>query len=407
MSGPVPDAFDPLVTDEQRDPHELYRGMRARCPVAHSDRFDGFWALTRYDDIRTVLTDPATFITSEQNVVPAVAFTGRRPPLHLDPPEHRRYRQPLSPIFGGQRVARLEPELRRLIAELLDPLIARGRGDFGIEVAVAFPVHAFAHVLNVPVELMERINDIAVRYNGALQDADHDEVKRQSLALYEVAHEVVAARERTPGDPAIDPTTALLQARPDGEPLPRDMVVGTVRQVLVVGIIAPSVVLGSIVKHLAEDGDLQGRLRREPALIPAAIEEFLRLYSPYRGFARTATKDVELGGVRIPKGDPIAMVFTSADRDEAVFDDPDSFDLDRAADHLAFGLGPHRCPGAPFARLQLRVALEELLARTHRFERDGPVTMTRWPEYGVRSLPLRVESQTTPRADRSRSSSSE
>ncbi len=382
--------FDPLVGDEQVDPHVLYREMRSACPVARSERFGGFWALTRYADVVEVLTSPDTYITSVQNVVPAVAFTGRRPPLHLDPPEHAVYRRPLNEVFGGARVAALEPAIRAIAGDLLEPFVRAGGGNFSDAFAIPFPVHAFAHILNVPPGMMARINEIAVVYNRALQRADDDEVKRTSLGLYELARELVAMREAAPANPATDPTSALLAARVDGQPLPRDMVVGTVRQVLVVGIIAPSVVLGSIVHHLAQDPERQQQLRGEPRLIPGAVEEFLRLYSPYRGFARTARRDVTLSGRRIPAGEPIAMIFTSADRDGEVFEDPDCFRLGRPERHIAFGLGPHRCPGAAYARLQLSVALKELLERTAAMSVAGSVRMTRWPEYGVRSLPLRI-----------------
>jgi len=168
------------------------------------------------------------------------------------------------------------------------------------------------------------------------------------------------------------------------------MVVGTLRQVLLVGIVAPRFVLGSFAVHLAGDPALQDRLRADPSLIPDAVEELLRLYSPYRGFARTPNKDVEIGGCLIRSGEPVAMVFTSANRDEAVFPDPDAFRLGRPGRPIAFGLGPHHCPGANWARMELRVALEELLGATTSFELTGPVEMTRWPEFGPESVPLRL-----------------
>jgi cytochrome P450 len=169
------------------------------------------------------------------------------------------------------------------------------------------------------------------------------------------------------------------------------MIVGAIRQLLVVGIIAPTVVIGSIVVHLADNVALQQQLRQEPKLIPAAIEELLRLYSPYRGFARTATQDVEIRGRKIKKGEPIALLFTSANRDESVFPNADQFDIGRPANkHMAFGRGPHQCAGAPLARVELRIAIEEVLAQTQGFVVDGPVQMTRWPEYGPISVPIKL-----------------
>jgi cytochrome P450 len=162
--------------------------------------------------------------------------------------------------------------------------------------------------------------------------------------------------------------------------------------VLVVGIIAPTVMIGSIAVHLARDPDLQRRLREDPSLQEAALEEFLRLYTPYRGFARTARCPVEIGGVSISPGEPIALVYASANRDDAKFPNGGEFVLGREniGEHLAFGRGPHSCPGAPLARLQLRVALEELLARTGSIELAGDVVPTRMPEIGALNVPVRL-----------------
>jgi cytochrome P450 len=388
-------AFDPLVLDTNVDAHELYTRMRRECPVAHSDRFGGFWAVFGYEDVRRVLTEP-DFITSVQNIVPKIAFTGRRPPLHLDPPEHTVYRRILQPLISDARVSAIVPTIRRYAEDLLRPLVDRGHGDFGEEFAANFPILAFARFLNVSDEMMYRIRDEFDLFNGAIKDDDADRMVTASLALYDITRELVAQRTEHPEDPSVDPTSALLAARVDGEPLPIEMVVGTVRQVLLVGIVAPRVVLGSMVVHLAQDQNLQGLLRREPGRIASAIEELLRLYSPYRGFARTARSDVTIGDRLIKKDEPIAMVFTSANRDERVFEAADEFRFDRAERHIAFGLGPHQCPGAPWARMELLVALETLLSMTTSFELAAPVDMTRWPEFGATSVPLRVVGAPSP-----------
>jgi cytochrome P450 len=395
LNAPDPVGFDPLVSDTVRDPHELYRAMRAQCPVAHSDRFGGFWAITRYRDVRRVLTESGTFITSVQNIVPKIAFTGRRPPLHLDPPEHTAYRTILNPLMSAARVAAVEPIVREYAATCLRPMLERGGGDFGTEFAGNFPVMSFARFLNVDNTTMARVQTHFLDFNKAIKDDQPQGMRDASLALYDLTRELIADRVASPRDPAVDPATALLQARPGGEPLPTELVVGTLRQVLLVGIVAPRFVLGSFAVHLASDTTLQDQLRAEPSLIPAAVEELLRLYSPYRGFARTANRDVEIGGCPIGKDEPIAMVFTSANRDEEVFAEPDEFRFGRPARHIAFGLGPHACPGANWARMELRVALEALLGATTRFELTGPVEMTRWPEFGPESVPLRLHRRTT------------
>ncbi|MCC7412753.1 MAG: cytochrome P450, partial [Gammaproteobacteria bacterium] len=214
--------------------------------------------------------------------------------------------------------------------------------------------------------------------------------RETSLLLYEMARALVAKRKRAPLDPGEDAASALLAVRVDGEPLPDEMIVGTIRQVLVVGIIAPTVVIGSIAVHLARDPELQARLRADTGLVEAAVEEVLRLYTPYRGFARTATHDVEIRGRRIPAGEPIALVYASANRDEEVFEDAESFRLDRPnmCESLAFGRGTHNCPGAALARLQLRVTLEEILRQTRGFRLAGAIVPTRFPEIGALRVSL-------------------
>jgi cytochrome P450 len=390
MREELPNDFDPLAPETFDSPYELFSRLRAECPVAHTHAWDGVWALAKYDDVRAAAADSSTFITSVQNVVPKVAFTGRRPPLHLDPPEHTPYRAALNPLLSEARVAALEPAIRRFSGELLDPLIARGKGDICGDFSSHLPIYVFAEWMKMPPDMVEALRQVGRNYNVAVQSNDISVTKETSLELYDMARALISLRQREPLDPAEDPTSALLAARANGEALPEEMVVGCVRQVLVVGIIAPTVVIGSICVHLTRHKDLQQRLREEPSLIPAALEEFLRLYTPYRGFARTAVKDVTIRGCIIEPREPIALLYASANRDEEVFEDADVFKLDRPniKDHLAFGRGPHNCVGAPLARLELRVALEELLARTEDFDLDGPIKPTRFPEIGALEVPL-------------------
>ena len=177
-----------------------------------------------------------------------------------------------------------------------------------------------------------------------------------------------------------------------GKPLPDDMLVGCVRQILVVGLVAPPVFLGSVAVHLARDPDLQQHLRDNPQHDVEAVEEFLRLYTPYRGFARTSRSGTVLGGREISPGEPIALAYASANRDAAVFDDPDSFRLDRhnVRDHLAFGRGPHRCAGMGMARLEFQIAFRGLLDATRSITLAGEVRMSGMPEVGPVHVPLRV-----------------
>lgn len=383
--------FDPLTPETFDSPYDEYRRLREHCPVAHSTAWGGFWALTKHDDVVAAASDSKTFITSVQNVVPKVAFTGRRPPLHLDPPEHTPYRRALAPLLSERRVALLEPVIREICRDLLQAMVAKGGGDIVAEFSAPMPIATFANWMNLEADAIAELTRVGRDYNIAVQSNDLDETKRSSLLLYDMARALVDDRKAHPLPPDEDATSALLAASIDGEPLPEEMIVGTIRQVLVVGIIAPSVTIGSMVVHLSRDRGLQCTLRQDPSLIPAAVEELLRLYTPYRGFARTAVHDVEIRGTTIPGGEPIAVVYASANRDAEVFEEPDTFCLDRAnmKDSVAFGRGPHACVGAALARLELKVALEELLAAAASFSLAGEPVQTRFPEIGALSVPIR------------------
>ena len=387
-----PQDFDPLAPETFDSPYAVYSDLRQRCPVAHSQAWNGFWALMEYDDVLAALQQSDTYITSVQNVVPKLAFTGRRPPLHLDPPAHTPYRRALNPLFRPERMLALEPVIRRHAVTLLQPLVDRGGGDICEEFTSHLSIYVFASWMNMPEQMLSDLRAIGRAYNIAVQKFEDELVKETSLKLYDIAREVIRLRKLQPLDPLDDPASALLVARDDeGELLPEDMILGTIRQVLVVGIIAPTVIIGSICVHLSRDQQLQQQLRERPDQIPAALEEFLRLYTPYRGFARTANKDVTVQARTIPKGEPIALVYASANRDEKIFEDAGSFRLDRPNinRHLAFGTGPHRCAGMPLARSELRIALEEILAGTEQFELCGEVKVTRFPEIGALNVPLK------------------
>jgi cytochrome P450 len=385
--------FDPLLPETFDSAHADYARLRGQCPVAHTDAWGGFWALMRYDDVKRAASDSATFITSKQNVVPRVAFTGRRPPLHLDPPEHTPYRRALNPLLSEASALELEPVTRRFARDLLAPMVAKSGGDICAEFSSYLPVQVFGEWMNMPEGSLPVLHEAGRAFNIAVQSAVEDTMKQTSLKLYDLARELIALRKYEPMDPARDPTSALLAARHKGEALPDDMIVGTVRQVLVVGMIAPMVMVGSMAVHLSRDRALQAKLRAEPALLSDAVEEFLRLYTPYRGFARTAVRDVEVCGRTIPEGEPIALVYASANRDEAVFPNGAEFVMNRPniAEHLAFGRGPHNCPGIHIGRMQLRVALDELLKATKGFALAGEIKPTRFPEIGALSVPLRFE----------------
>ena len=283
--------------------------------------------------------------------------------------------------------------IRAICRDLLVKMAAKGGGDICADYSAHMPVAVFAHWMNLSAESIAELTEVGRRYNIAVQSNDIEATKETSLLLYDMARGVVADRKANPLSVEDDATSALLAARFDGQALPEELIVGTIRQVLVVGLIAPTVVIGSMAVHLGRDRALQDRLRADPALVPAAVDELLRLYTPYRGFARTAVRDVTIRGRTIPAGDPIALVYASANRDADVFEQPDCFRLDRPnmKDSLAFGRGPHMCVGAALGRLELIVALEELLAAAPGFALAGEPQPTRFPEIGALSVPVRFE----------------
>lgn len=380
--------FDVPEEEDFDTPHALFAELRGHCPVAWSNDLGGFWAVTKHADAAHVLENWRMFTTTIQNVVPPVATTQRRPPLHLDPPANVPYRNAIMRFLTPDRLTDWQPRVAAMVARFLDPWIDGGGGDICKEFSFLLPIALLAEFFNLPPDHAERIRLVGSEFNMALQRQDFDTLRAKSDELYEIASALIDDRKANPRDPDSDPTASLLAVRVDGVPLSDDLVLGALRQFLLVGIIAPTTFIGSMAVHLARHPDHHADLTADPSLVPVATEELLRLYTPYRGFARTAREDVVLGGREISAGDPLAVVFTSANRDEAVFEDADSYRLDRPArDLLTFGRGPHMCPGSPLARILLTEVLRQLVTRTGRLELASDIEMTRWPEYG----PLRAE----------------
>jgi cytochrome P450 len=205
------------------------------------------------------------------------------------------------------------------------------------------------------------------------------------------AIDLVADRRRAPRDPGTDMASGLIAHDADGRRFTEEEVAGMIRLLLIGGHTVPKNFLGSAVWHLARDANLQERLRHEPQRLRAAIEELLRYYSANQALVRVATKDVSIGGREIPEGCPVALHFLSANQDEEVFEAPDVFDAERSPNrHIAFGIGPHICIGQSVARLQARLALSGLLARTANFSVAGAPQWARWTEFGISELSLMI-----------------
>ncbi|MBI5031590.1 MAG: cytochrome P450 [Chloroflexi bacterium] len=386
--------WDPLDPETFRDVTETYRKMRERCPIAHSDRWGGFWALTRHADITRVASDNETFISSIQNLVPMSPRSGvPRRPLQVDPPEHAHFRRAMNPYFETERVAVLEPTLRQLAARYLESLITKGRGDAMDEYARCLPIRAICAFLRTPEEDADWIQARSSKYVEAISKDDRATASALSGELDQYARRFVANRRTAPLDPHLDIVSGMFQATIDGKPIADEIIAGFVRGLIVAADRSTSNGIGSSILHLAQDQNLQNYLRQNPSRLPDAIEEFVRLYAPSHATARTATREIEIGGKTIHAGEVVAMVFLAGNRDSQIFDRPDEFDLNRNPNpHLGFGHGVHKCAGQSLARLQLRIALEEFLARTSSFELDGTIVFNTWPEYGPQALPIRFPS---------------
>lgn len=383
--------FDPTIHEDFTTAHDQFKRLRSTCPVAYSKEYDGYWGVFRYEDVVRILKDN-NFVTSVQNVVPRVATTGRRPPLHLDPPEHTPYRQTIVPFLAKRKLKELEPYIRQTVISLLNPLIEKGEGDICEDFSRKLPGYIFECFFNIERELALEIREVTKEYVSALHQVNNQKVQESSQRLYKIAQTMIDMRKKNPMNPEDDIVSAFLVKKHNGELLPKPLVLGTIRQLIVVGMIAPVIFIGSMTVHLSENKGIQQRIRNNISLVPAAIEEYLRLFTPYRGFARTPKKDVVIGGRTIKKDEPIAVVFSSANRDESIFPEPDQFIINRPniKKHIAFGVGPHSCPGAPLARLMLRITLEELLQRTNDIELNGDIKMARWPEWGAISVPIKI-----------------
>ena len=376
--------FDPFEPDFVANPHPTWARLREQHPVARGARWD-FWALTRYDDVRTVSADYGTFTSELGIVVPSNPVSGRRAPLHFDPPEHPRYRRPLNAALSEKKVRGLEPRIRELAIELLQPILARGRGEVVTELSSPLTALVYAEFVQLPKDEALELNAHSEEFERAQARLDVETAERENKLLYEACRKLVRERRAAPLDPSEDIVSSLLQLDEDDE-----FVAGSVRQLLIAAHVAPTAAIASAIRHLAEDQALQTGLRASPEQIPAAVEELLRLYTPNQGFARTARRDAKIRGCPVREGEQVALVLTSANRDADIFPEPDTYRPGREAQHLAFGHGPHKCPGSHVARAELRIALEELLARTERFDVTGEVEMTPWPLYGPARLEIAI-----------------
>ncbi|MEO8717529.1 MAG: cytochrome P450 [Burkholderiales bacterium] len=383
MNDPLPPDWDPRADAVLQDQLTAYDDMRARCPVAYSD-FLG-WSLFRHADVTRVLHDPATF----SNVV----SRRRAVPNGMDPPEHTEFRRILDPYFAPERMAAFEPACRQIAASLTQGLLERDEVELVAEYAQSFALQVQCAFLGWPPDMREALRSWTRKNQAATQAQDRARMTQIAGEFDGYINELLRVRRKAGAAASEDFTTSLLRVRVRNRPLRDEEIVSILRNATAgeVGTIAAAV--GILVHFLAENPEAQRQLREQPSVLPAAIEEILRIHGPLVANRRVTTRAVEIGGRRIGAGEPVSIIWISANRDERVFEDPKAFRPDRdAAPNLLYGAGIHVCPGAPLARLEMRVAMEELLGRTTRIEpsRNRTPTKATYPASGFVALPLRV-----------------
>jgi cytochrome P450 len=392
--------FDHTDSGWVADPYPIWDELRHTCPVAHSDRYGGTWLPVSHDDVAAVAYDTEHF-TSRSVVVSEIrpgpedlpAPIGLAPPITSDPPFHALARRMLLPAFSPKAIAALEPLTRSLCRELLDATTGRKEIDAAVDYGQHIPLRVIIGMLGFP----QADADIFRRFiRMVLEDVDQSVEERQEVIDSGEIDEYLDARiAEHEAEPTDDLTSFLMQAELDGEKLAPEHVRGTMLLLMIAGIDTTWSAIGASLWHLAQHpGDLH-RLVTEPDLMPTAIEELLRVYAPVT-MARLVAKDFEFRGCPMKEGDWLLLPFPAANRDPEMFPDADRVVLDRAENrHAAFGLGIHRCIGSNLARMELRVALEEWLARYPSFELADPsmVTWSAGQVRGPRTLPVRILSQ--------------
>jgi cytochrome P450 len=385
-------------------PHELFKRLRSECPVHWTPQITeypneaGFWSVTRPGDIHTVSRDWKTY-SSEVGGVTAVTEGF---PLELqqamfigmDPPKHDRLKMLFQAGFTPKRIAGHEPAIRQIVIEALDRLQGRETCDLVIDVAQPVVSRVIGSFMGIPPE-----DDAiwATLMNAALGTGDEDLnpygvegiAEKVLPEIFERCRRLIAERRESPTD---DLTSVLVHAEIEGQKLEEHEIVMGFFLLVAAGNDSTKATYCSGMRALMEHPDQRRLLIEDPALVPAAVEESLRMFPAFAHFRRTATCDTELAGQKISAGEKVVMWYASSNRDESVYEDPDRFDVTRNPEHQAFGAGGrHFCLGTALARLELRVLFEETLARYPDMELAGPPVMAESAFINqLKTLPVRL-----------------
>lgn len=358
-----------------------YDELRARCPVAHSDALG--WSLFRHDDVSRVLADPTTFSNAVSRRLTV--------PNGMDPPEHTEYRRVNDRYFTPELMGAFEPACREIAAGLVAALPQEGPVELMGDLAQVYALRVQGAFLGWPAELEEPLRRWTRRNHEATLARDTAAMALVATEFDGYIRDLLTARRRAGAAAPDDLTTRLLGERVWDRPMTDDELVSLLRNWTVGELSTIAASVGILVHFLAHHPDVAQQLRDDPSSIGRANDEILRIHAPLVANRRVTTRAVEVGGRSIPAGDRVTVIWASANRDEAVFGDPDEFRLDRDPDlNLLYGAGIHVCPGAPLARLELRIVMEELLAQTVHI---GPVpgvepVRAAYPASGFTTLPL-------------------
>jgi cytochrome P450 len=359
------------------NPHPIYARLRAEAPVFWSERGQ-FWILSKYEDIRHVGRSADLFSSKRGTLISdshnrdgnGPHMAGARHLIRSDPPEHTELRRMVYSRFTHRAVAAMEGKVRAIIRELLEGMVEGVA--YNAIAAISAPATTFviAELMGVPRDRWTEFwtwTDSAILQVDGKEDPEH---AANIAALLDFFRQLCEERRRRPGD---DIVTDLVQGRFQGEPLNEVDLLTYCKLILAAGTETTRTMVTGGIELLARHPDQRRLLAENPALLPAGVEEMLRMVSPVIAFARTAKQDTEIRGTRIAEGDYVVMLYPSANRDEDIWPDPDQFDVTRPEErNLAFGFGYHLCLGAPLARLEGRVIFQELLARFPDFELAGP-----------------------------------
>jgi cytochrome P450 len=366
------DVYEPSLATPVDVFQQRVAELAAKGPVVYSSAYGGHWVVTGYKEVHQVLTDPKTFSSYPNNLVTPADF-GKFIPLELDPPDHTAYRQVLQPLFSPQRMKKLSDDIRTVVNGLIDEFAPRGEAEFISEFAHELPARIFLALMDWPLEdapLFTEATDVVLfgKPGGTQEESDQARISA-GLTVAGYFQKVIEDRRSNPREDATSKLINTEVALPDGTRLLEDQELILMFYLLLMG--GLHTVQGSLawaIMHLVDNPSQRESIITDPAVIPTAVEEILRIEAAVAA-GRRATRDVELGGVSIAEGDQLLLMLCSANRDPDAFPHPTDFDINRSPNrHLSFGAGVHRCLGSHLGRVELTIALEELHRRIPDYE---------------------------------------